>query len=213
MLVACADEAAAPPASTAPLTANTSPTATASTPATTSTTTSTSTTLPPTSTIPLEEQVKAQIAADYERAYLRELELLAAPSPENLDANAAQVAVPDSEAFTGFKNYILDLVRLGDRVVPYPTNLSGVTIEKVTLTGEPPYTEAIVTACEVSNDKQITPPENSPTGSEAITPGPYGELWAYRVDEPVRLTANGWLPFRGRREGQVFEGTSTCPAA
>jgi hypothetical protein len=179
--------------------------------ATTSTTTSTSTsTVPVTSTTTVED-LKAQIAADFEKSFYRNYELVLAPSLDNLDAQVAEIAVPGSDAFTTLVAYIADLVRLGDRVIPNDPDILKVIVENVELVGEPPYTKANVTACKITNRKRVTPAENSPIGVE-IPVGDSGKLFVQRATEPVQLAASGWLPTSGNLTGELFEGQETCPA-
>ena len=199
----------------------TTPTPPDTTEASTSTSTSmptTTSTLPPTTAPPptsaeqAAEALKAQIAADYEAAFYRRYEMVGAPSLDNLEANAAQINVAGSPAYQKFVARIQERVQLGDRVVPNDPDLLSATVELVQLVGGPPYTEAIVTACEVTNRKQVTPPENSPNGQQIEVAGS-GALIVIRYEEPVQLTENGWLSYQEPRRGRVFnEGETTCPA-
>jgi hypothetical protein len=192
-------------------------TTTASTPATTEAsppTTDVPTTVASTTTESIDEEaLKAEIARDYERAFYRRAEMLAAPSLRNLESRVARVLVQDSPAFDTFVERIQELVALGDQVVPNDPNLYSATVEKVELVGNRPYRRAVVTVCEVDNRRQVTPPENSPTGEEVEVAGT-GELLVTRIEEPVRLTANGWLRYRSNRKGIGFvQGETTCPPA
>ena len=163
---------------------------------------------PPTTSI---EDLEAQIAADYERAFFLRYELLAAPSLDNLEANVAEIAVTGSPAFEPIVKGIRDLVAAGDRVVPNDPDILTVTIENVELVGDAPYSEAIVTACMVSNRKQVTPAENSPVSSQIDVVGS-GDLAAIRIPDPVRLTDGRWLRYATRVTAQEYQGQDTCPA-
>jgi hypothetical protein len=192
--------------------------ATTSTAATTAPTTAPPTTDTPTTPEPTtqpvdEEALKARIAKDYERAFYRGYRMLARPSLRNLEALAATVVAVGSPAYHNFVARIRDLVALGDAVVPNDPDLLSATVEKVKLVGALPYRRAVVTVCEVTNRKQVTPPENSPTGEQIEVAGS-GQLLVFRFEEPVRFTSNGWLRTRGDRKGVQFTGgQTTCQPA
>jgi hypothetical protein len=188
---------------------STSPVSTSPTTSSTTTSSTTSTTTTTSTTVPIEVTVKAQVAADYERAYLRLWDSYQHPTLDGLDAVTAEVAVPDSERAAAFQAFIKNLVANGD---VYAVETATATVEAVKLVGKAPYTEAIVTVCEVENFKQVTPAANSPTGSEALVGGSERHE-AFRTDEPVRLTDQGWRQYRTRRDGRIFEGADACPTA
>jgi hypothetical protein len=119
--------------------------------------------------------------------------------------------VKDSVPYGQVVKRIRDLVATGDRVVRNTPDLLKVTVEKVELVGEAPFSKAIVTICQVDNLKQITPAENSPTGSEVEVVGT-GALIASRIADPVMLTDHGWLPYSADRPATDFEGQGSCPA-
>jgi hypothetical protein len=225
MAVGCSDDDARGGSTTVvtepPTTTETTAVATTSAPATTATPTTSdpptttaspvTTTTPPTTAPVDEEALKAQIADDYERAFYRSYEMLGNPRLRNLNTRAARVAAAGSPAFHDFVEIIEELVALGDRWVPNEPDLLSADVEKVELVGEQPYRRAIVTVCEVTNRKQVTPPENSPTGEEILVAGT-GQLLVLRLVEPVRLTPNGWLRYRaGGRGTQFDQGETTCP--
>ncbi len=207
MLVACNDDAARPGTTPPVVTVIAGP----STAPTSSTTTSTtSTTVPAPSTTSVED-LKAQIAADYERAFYRRYELVAAPTLDNIEANVAEVMAKNSVLYVQIVKRIKDLVAAGDRVERNTPDLLKVTVEKVELVGDPPFTKAVATICQVDNLKQVTPAENSPTGSEVEVVGT-GDLIASRIADPVMLTDHGWLPYSADRPATDFEGQDSCPA-
>jgi hypothetical protein len=205
-----------PPTTGTTAVAATSAPATTATPATSDPPTTSApptTSTPPTTEPPLDEEaLKAQIAADYERTFYRRATMLRHPRVRNVEARVATVLVEGSPAFDAFVARIRDLVALGDAVVPNDPDLYSATIESVELVGRPPYRRAIVTVCEVDNRKQVTLPENSPSGEEILVAGS-GELQVIRYEEPVRRTQNGWLRFKSPREGIGYDGEMTCPPA
>jgi hypothetical protein len=209
LLTACDDASTTAPTVTIAPASTTSSTGTPGT--STSTTTSTTTTTVAVTTTTTLDDLKAQIAADFEKAYFRNYELVLTPSLDNLDARVAEISVPGSDAFTRLVAYVKDLVRLGDRVVPNDPDILKVNVENVELVGEPPYTTASVTSCQVTNRKRVTPAENSPISVE-IPVGDSGKLLAYRTTEPVQLTATGWLQTSGNAKAVQFEGQDSCPA-
>ena len=75
-----------------------------------------------------------------------------------------------------------------------------------------PYTDAVVTLCQVDNRKQVTAAENSPVSSQVDIEGT-GILRAFRIADPVKLTDHGWLPYAGQLDGKLFEGQDSCPAS
>jgi hypothetical protein len=201
-----------PPTTSDMTVATTSPPPTTETPTTVAQTTSTppTTTSPPTTAPVDEEALKAEIAADYERAFNRRYQMLENPRQRNLESTAARVFADSSPAFDDFVAVIEELVATGDRWVPNDPDLLSVTVENVELVGPLPYQRAIVTACEVTNRKQVVPAEHSPTGEEILVDGT-GELLVLRLEEPVRRTANGWLRHRLVRDADRFEGVTSCP--
>jgi hypothetical protein len=221
--VGCSDDDAggeSTPATTTPTTSSVPP-STSDVGSTTASSSSPPTTDPPTTTdVPTttdapidEEALKAEIAEDYERAFYRRASMLADPSLRNLESRVATVLVEDSPAFETFVARVRELVALGDVVIPNDPNLYSATVESVRLVGEPPYRRAIVTVCEVDNRRQVTPPENSPTGNEIEVAGT-GKLLVTRIKEPVRRTDLGWLRYRTKRNGIGFvQGETTCPPA
>ncbi len=212
LLAACDDASTTAPTVTIAPASTTSSTGTPGTSAaSTSTTTSTTTTTVPVTTTTTLDDLKTQIAADLEKSYFRNYELVLTPSLDNLDARVAEIFVPGSDAFNRLIAYVKDLVRLGDRVVPNDPDILKITVENVELVGQPPYTDANVTSCKVDNRKRVTPAENSPISVE-IPVGDTGKLAAYRTTEPVQLTAIGWLPTSGNLKAVQFDGQDSCPA-
>jgi hypothetical protein len=226
MAVGCSDDDARGGSTTVvtePLTTTeTTAVATTSAPATTATPTTSDpptttaspvpTTTPPTRAPVDEEALKAQIADDYERAFYRAYRMLEQPRLRNLEVRAAEVLASGSPAFDVFVARVRELVALGDAVVPNDPDLLSASVEHVEFVGEAPYRRANVTVCEVTNRKQVTLRENSPSGEQIEVAGS-GELLVTRFEEPVRLTLNGWLRYRTPREGMGFPGETTCPPA
>jgi hypothetical protein len=227
MAVGCSDDDARGGSTTVvsepPTTTETTAIATTSAPATTATPTTSdpptttaspvTTTTPPTTAPVDEEALKAQIADDYERAFYRRWQMLQNPRRRKLQSRAAGVLVADSPAYDLFVNRVRELIALGDALVPNDPDLLEVSVENVELVGDPPYREAIVTACEVTNRKQVTLPENSPTGEEIEVAGS-GRLLVTRFEEPVRRMGNSWLRYADPRDGVRYDqGETTCPPA
>jgi hypothetical protein len=185
------------------------PTSSATTPSTTDTPTT-----PEPTTEPVDvEALKAEIARDYERAFYRRWQMLRRPSLRNLEDRAARVLTRGSPAFDALVARIRELVAIGDALVPNDPDLLDVGVEQVRLLGRPPYRRAIITACEVTNRKQVTLPANSPTGHRIEVAGS-GRLLVTRFEDPVRRTPSGWLRYRDPRKGTRFEnGETTCPPA
>jgi hypothetical protein len=188
-------------------TTSAAPTSSATTPSTTDTPTT-----PEPTTEPVDvEALKAEIARDYERAFYRGWGMLRRPRLRNLDARAAKVLAEGSPAYESYIARTQELVVVGDAVVPNDPDLLSATVEKVDLVGPPPYRRAVVTVCEVTNRKQVTLAENSPSGEQIEVAGS-GNLEVIRYHEPVRRTENGWLRFKTPREGIGFDrGETTCP--
>jgi hypothetical protein len=178
----------------------------ASTSTTTSTTAATTVPAPTSTTL---DDLKTQIAADFQRSSLHEYDLLVNPSLDNLDAKVDDLAPAGSDFHATIVATIRDLVAKGDRVIANDPDILKVTVENVELVGEPPYTEATVTSCTVENRKRVTPAENSPTGTE-IEVGDSGLITAYHTVEPVRLTEKGWLRYATNITGDVNKGHDAC---
>ena len=199
-----------PPTTTSTLPPTTAPTTTTAVTTTTqapdTTTTAPPTTAPPTTSV---DDLKAQITADYVRAYEGISALLAAPSAEGLDERLATLAAPGSPYYEALRGRVHELERLGDIVVPADPPHDEVTVEAVELVGSEPYTAALLTVCQVDNLKQVTPAANSPVGEEIIASG--GELNANRFKSHVVLTPGGWL--RDELTAQIDEtypGATPC---
>jgi hypothetical protein len=209
VLAACNGGGSAGPATDPPNTSRATP----STSTSTISSSSTSTTIAePTTTVFDEEALKAEIAADYEENYFELRDLFLRPSLDDLDNRLADVSEPGSPSFSQRKARLEELVALGDALVPNEPDLYSVTVESVELVGDAPYTEALVTACRVSNSRQVTLPENSPASVEVVVAGT-DELRVGRYTEPVRLTGRGWVSHTGRLDGERFDGVETCPPA
>ncbi len=141
-------------------------------------------------------------------------EMLETPSLRNLEARVATVL---RCGFAGVRQLrrrgSQELVALGDAG---RAERPGPAVRRRWRTSswsvEPPYRRAIVTVCEVTNRRQVTPPENSPTGEEIEVAGT-GKLVVTRFEEPVRLTDNGWLRYQDPTRGdRVRPGGDDVPA-
>ena len=189
-------------ATTPPPESTTAPTTDA--PATTDepTTTVATTTVAPTTTLDVEA-LKAQIAADYERSAELLDELVSNPTVDGLDEKLAMIMTPGTEPYEGVREFVVAMVERGERVVNGVPDHSSTTVENVELVGEPPYTEAIVTSCAVTNRARVD--------SQGIIQEGTGILVAIRNRGNVQLTPNGWLPsslLTGLEQG---EGLTACP--
>ena len=171
------------------------------------TTTSTTIPVPPSTTI---EDLKATIAADFERGSYRVFELLAAPSLDNLDAKLAEVAVPGSEYSAILTKRFQELIAAGDAVVPNDPDILTVKVESVDLVGEAPFTQAKVTYCAENNRRQVNLAAFSPTGEDIQVDGT-GELDVTRFTETLQLVGTRWLQFEGKLDATSVEGNK-CPA-
>ena len=168
------------------------------------TTEATTTTAAPTTTVDVEA-LKAQIAADYERSAELLDELVSSPTLEGLDERSALIMAPDTEAFNGVKEFVQGMVERGEHVVNGEPDYSTTTVEGVELVGSPPYTQAVVTSCVVTNRARVD--------SQGIVQEGTGILGAIREQSDVALTANGWLPSSSLTSlGEVVGGTE-CPPA
>jgi hypothetical protein len=170
---------------------------------TTTSTSTTSTTAAPTTTASVEE-LQAQIAADYQRSWQLRRELIANPTPDGLDQRLALMSVPGSESFTMLRDFVTELVNLGERVVSGTPDEFRVDVEQVELIGEPPHGEAIVTVCFVSNTVRV-----DPAGAVVSDFG----IVASRSEDHLILTPNGWLPDGGFVDSWQGLGVTECPPA
>jgi hypothetical protein len=157
----------------------------------------TTTAATPTSTTLPTRELKAQIAADYERASKLLDELATNPTLENLDARLARIVAPGSRADADVEGFVRDLVASNERVIDNDPDYSTIEVERVELRGKPPYERATVTSCWVSNRLRIDADGNRIAGT--------GALVAARQIEPVELTQQGWLPSGRIRD--AWEGT------
>ena len=207
--VACSSS---PATSESTTTAATTIAATTTTVTLAATTTAAPTTVPaPTTTLSPDDQLKAQIAADYVSAFDRNDAIFADPSQGDLESLLAEVVVAGSPQYSSRLTRLLELRNLGDQVRRIEPFITMVTVENVELLGSAPYTDAVVTVCEVLNLEQVTPAKNSPTGKD-IPVGGEGSPRVTRLSEPVQLVNGRWLPFVEVRYGDRFRGVQTCPA-
>ena len=208
LAVACSSS---PATSESTTTAATTIAATTTTVTLAATTTAAPTTVPaPTTTLSPDDQLKAQIAADYVSAFDSRIAMLENPRLDAIDDAIAQFAVPGSENANRAKRFVEELVATGDIFVENDTQLTAVYVEAVTPVGTAPYSEAIVTVCEIFDHRRITPAAVSPTGKDILVGGTDG-LVVFRTDEPLRLTSSGWRPYRDRRDVTSFQGVLRCP--
>lgn len=205
MAVACdsgGDDEAEPTIPTAPET--TTPETTTARPDTTSppTTEATTTvaTVPPTTT---EDDLKAQIAADYVRSWELREEIALNPTLDNLDARVAEIAAVGTPEFDALRVFVEELVATGERVVPNEPDVFTVTVKGVTLLGSTPYKEADVLVCYVDNRVRVDAAGQS-TGAS-------GELFANQGSDSVSLTDLGWLPDGDYRITWTGLGVTECP--
>jgi len=191
------------PDSSAP--AATDPPATTDAPTTTgppvTTVATTTTTASPTTTVLDEEALKAQIAEDYNAAYRLREEMYSAPTLDGLEERLAKVAVPGSPSYTGFEAFIRELVDTGERLTSNDPDYSSVTAQKVELSGSPPYSEALVTGCLVTNQVRVASDGSKVAG---------GGLGSAQQVELLVLTPNGWLPSEVLRAETVTPGATQC---
>lgn len=149
-------------------------------------TTSAPSTAAPTTTVDVEA-LKAQIAADYQRSWQLRLEITENPTLDGLDDKLAQIAVPDSVSYQGLRDAVTEMVAEGRRTARGVPDQFSITVESVELLGQPPFAEAVLTYCYVTNRVNLDAAGNVIPGSEG--------LYAARRRENVRATGNGWLPF------------------
>jgi hypothetical protein len=172
-------------------------------------TTPPSTTPPPTTRAPTttltDDELKAQIAADYMRSSELLDELASNPTLDGLDERLAQIAAPGSVAAEDLRAFIVGMVERGERVINGAPDYSTVEVESVEFVGATPYIEATVTYCLVTNRIRI---------DSAGMPQPgTGGLIASREFQTVQPTPNGWLPSSRITEIWGEVGASECPPA
>lgn len=162
---------------------------------------------PPTTSL---DDLKAVIAADVEAAALANYDFLVDPSVEALPAHLAAVAVPGSPVEASLTRFVNELVSLGDGIIPGDPDILKVIVEQVELVGEPPYTMALVTICEVDNRPQATLSKNTSDGRIIYVEGT-GDLQALRGVQDVRLTPAGWRLYDSLPDGGfLFPGEDKC---
>ena len=203
--------------SAAPVTNSTavpSTTSSSASPVATSSTTAAPTVAPvTTTTVVAEDALKAQIAADYVKAYGLEADLEAKPSLDQLEARTAEIAPEGSDNYTRLVAVVKGLVQVGDVVRANDTDpVYAATVEGVELVGSAPYTSAVVHACLVDNRVRVNTADQSPTGADVVVYGS-GSLTATRIRISVLLTPHGWLPPGLPDDGRTWEGVASCPSA
>lgn len=195
---------AVPTTTVPPTTSTTPPTSASTTPPTTP-----APTAPPTTSL---DDLKAQIAEDYESGARLLTAWLASPTTENLAERLAAIATPGSEFEQLVRQRVEDLVFVGDVVIPNDPPVNVVIVESVTVDSGTPTTGATLVVCEADNFKTVTPPERSPVGEEILSSG--GELTAARFEVRMTLTSGVWLrdDFPDQYLG-YYEGVDRCGPA
>lgn len=173
---------------------------------TTSTTAAPTTTVPPTTSV---EDLKALIASEYLRTRQLVRDLLHHPTLDNLESRVADIAAPDSEYYVALIDHIHTLVEFGDVWKANDPEIDHAEVRAVELVGAAPYTQAVVTICDVSNDVRVNLAENSPSGTESRV-GETGELVAALSNTPMVRSDRGWVQTAARVDAEVFMGVETC---
>jgi hypothetical protein len=172
--------AASTPVTTVPATAAPTTVAVPSTlPPTTSTLAATSSTLDP------GEALKAEVAAAFVRTEQLREDLSRAPTLDGLEDKLAMIAVPGSPTYIVYLDFFQGLVERGERVVPGTPDSSEVRVESVEFVGDPSDGQAVVTACDVTNEARVGPDGSVIEGS--------GGLLAARIKVPMQRTDSRWL--------------------
>ena len=159
-------------------------------------------TAPPTTT---EQDLKAQIAADYARSWELRNELVMNPTLDDLDARVAEIAAVGTPEFDSLKAFVEELVALGERIQPNDPDTFSITVEAVTLEGSEPYERADVTFCYVDNRLRVD--------AQGASTGQFGAQIANRSVDSVALTQSGWLPDGELQIIWSGMGVTQCPPA
>ncbi len=183
-----------PPVTTPPTTA-----------APTTTTSSTTTLLATTTTVDPVEALKAEVAEAFVRTEQLREDLSRAPTLDGLEDKLAMLAVPGSPTYIGYLDFIQGLVERGERVVPGTPDWSEVRVESVEIVGDPSDGQAVMTACDVTNQAGVGP-------DGAIIEGS-GQLSAARIRVPMQRTATGWLQTGETTGVGVWLEATECPAS
>jgi hypothetical protein len=138
--------------------------------------------------------------------------MLREPSLDDLESRAADIGAPGSDYYNAVLERVRTLVQFGDIVRPNDPEISFAEVREVQLVGDPPYTQAVVTVCDVSNDMRVTPAENAPSGTESRVGEDAGRLVAALADTPMVLTDRGWVRTDHPLDGEVWIGADTCLA-
>lgn len=223
LVAACSDDDSPEAGDTVPpspiTAATTSPATTHETPPTTQP--ASSSTVAPTTTVS-EEHVKAEIEADYLEITDHGWELAANPRKKNLEKRVAQVAVTGSPYYETTITRIRELVDRGEYMYLDEPPINKATVQDIELIGEPPYTEAIVIACHVSNANLVTDPipaDEFPGGTypDGLEPdvayvGEPSGVRAILYERPLRLTNDGWRRYQEATHEPIaeYEGQESC---
>jgi hypothetical protein len=167
--------------------------------ATATSTTTTTTTTEPTTTTLSEDELKAQITADYLRAEQALEDLSRNPPSEGLDERVAAAVVSGSALHSEIVANLSDDVARGERVIAGDPDYSDVLVEAVQLTGDG---TAEVTACVITNEIPV-----DAAGQPLDSANP---LLAARVRQPMQRTDQGWLLASNRIRVDIREGVPSC---
>jgi hypothetical protein len=160
---------------------------------------------PPTTAEPDPEAIKQEVAAAYEKTSQQIVEMLRNPRLKNLERRLAVPLVKDSPSYREIEATVRDLVEEGERLaLPERGGIFEITVEKVSLVGEPPHREALVTTCAVINQERVKSSDGS------LVPPPAG-LRAFREEQTMRLTDDGWKRYEDADQALgVWNGSRRC---
>jgi hypothetical protein len=198
---------------TAPTTSSTATTKPTTTSAASTTTTQPATTIAaPTSTATTTSipsfgtaELADAVTVGWESGRRLEADLLRSPTLEGLEDRVAAFALPGSEYYQGVVDRVRELVADGHHFAPSDPSFDGATVEGVHFDGAP-FTSALVTACEVSNDVLVN------ADGQPVDTGFGGQLNTYRERFRMALSDRGWVRESWPTEvlGE-FKGQQTCP--
>ena len=167
-------------------------------------TTSTSTTLAP------DDQL-AQLRRQVERDFLRSEELISeiAQNPrrvKKLERRLSEALVPGSPRYEELMRHFRGMVTTNQRVVLGDPPIRESTVERIELVGDAPYTEAMVTSCEVDNANVVAVGRSADT----ILVHEPQDVRAYRAVRRMELTDGVWKQYGGYKVVEYWQEATQC---
>lgn len=166
-------------------------------------------TSPPTT--PSPDDGLAQLRSDVERDFLRGedmlWELAQSPKVKNLRDRLAAAVIPGSPRYKSQLEVFRSMAATGERMVLLDPPTRRQAVELIEFPGAEPFTEAVVTSCDVNNANRVA----DGRGGDTVPVTERRGVGAFRVMSSLRLTDAGWKQYGDDAAVDYWDGRETCP--